>query len=484
MTETKDMNERKAGRKAIPLLIVAALATTSLIAAFAMNATLPGEATSLNYSAGVGGPISFQGQLNQAAVLQGGDGQVRMKLLIGADEAPSSSTVRVPTDLVIVLDRSGSMEGIKIDYARRAIEEALTQLGEADRFALVSYSSGANLTIPLAPATNDHKRDWTRIARGIAAGGGTNMSSGIDLALSTLGARSAGRSSRVILLSDGLANEGDPSFEGLTARARRAASREYVLSAVGIGADFNEYLMSGIADAGTGNYYYLEHTEKLASVFADEFAATRTTVATGVDITITPGTGVEVVDAAGYPLEREGGRVTFRPGTLFAGQQREIWVTLKVPAEDLGEHALGNFELAFSMNGERQTQRLDGDPRVACVRDQSGVLASIDKKVWEDSVVENDYSVLQEEVARAVKEGRRDQAVNVIQSYRAKKSEMNAQIQSPTVSQNLAELEALEDEVEEAFTGADQAQKQNRLSKERQAKSWNGRRAGSKKAPR
>lgn len=469
-------------RNRIPLLIVAALVTTSIVASFAMNASTPSKTKPVRFTGGVGGPISFHGLLSQGAVLQGGDGQVRMKLSLGAEDT-GTETVRVPTDLLVILDRSGSMEGVKIDYARRAIEEVITQLGEADRFALVSYSSGAELTIPLAPATVASKRDWNRIARRIQVGGGTNMSGGIELALATLGAHDSSRTSRVILLSDGLANEGDSSFEGLTARASRAARSEYVLSAVGIGADFNEYLMSGIADAGTGNYYYLEDIEKLASVFAREFSATRTTVATGVHVTIEPAAGVQVVDAAGYPLERTGSRVVFRPGSLFAGQQREIWVTLRVPADELGEHELGSFALGFTMGGERQSQALDGNPRIACVPDRSRMLASVDKKVWEDSVVENDYSQLQEEVARAVKQGRREEAVNVIHSYRVRNTEMNDQMASPAVTQNLAELEALEQDVENAFTGADQALKRNKLSKERQAMSWDGRRAGSKKAP-
>lgn len=476
-----DKKRPSLGRRA-SLLTVAILATASIAASIALKS--PGvvsDETPLHFRAASTGPVSFNARLSQGAILQGSDGQVRVELLLGADESRLAKRVRVPTDVLVVLDRSGSMEGTKIDYARSAVTELLTHLGPDDRFALVAYSSGAEVAIPLAAATEGAKPAWRKVTQSIQAVGGTNMSRGLDLALGILGRRETSRAARVILLSDGLANEGDATFEGLTARALRAARQEYVLSAVGIGADFNEYLMSGLADAGTGNYYYLESTRALASVFARELEATRTTVATGVAVSIEPGTGVEVVDAAGYPLERDGRHVIFRPGSLFAGQEREIWVTFRVPSEKTGQRDLGKFSLSYTDEGVRRTLPLVGTPRVACVPGRDEVMASVDKKVWEASVVEEEYNELQQDVARAVKEGDKDEAVREIRAYRTRNTELNAELGSARVDESLDALEALERDVNDAFTGPDQQQKQNLLSKERQAEAWDGRRAGSKK---
>src|SRR6476661_8401077 len=104
-----------------------------------------------------------------------------------------------------------------------------------------------------------------------------------------------------------------------------------MLSAIGVGADFNEQLMTALADAGTGNYYYVQNAHDLGSIFAREFDAARTTVATGLAVRIDPADGVQVLDAAGYPLEHDGGSVVIRPGSLFAGQERRIWVTVAMP---------------------------------------------------------------------------------------------------------------------------------------------------------
>ena len=67
-----------------------------------------------------------------------------------------------------------------------------------------------------------------------------------------------------MLLSDGHANTGDSSPEGLRARGKRATQNELVVSTIGIGEGFNEYLMTQIADAGTGNYHYLAESSALA----------------------------------------------------------------------------------------------------------------------------------------------------------------------------------------------------------------------------
>ena len=100
------------------------------------------------------------------------------------------------------------------------------------------------------------------------------------------------------------ASHGDATEEGLTQRAARFTEREQVLSAVGVGLDFNEYVMSRLADACTGNYYYLESSVELAPIFAKEFSATKSTVARGVVVTLKPGDGVDVVDQVCEGVDR------------------------------------------------------------------------------------------------------------------------------------------------------------------------------------
>lgn len=427
------------------------------------------------------GPVSLRGQLDRSAVQVGGDGLVRMELVLTGARTEPTVAGRMPTDFVVLLDRSGSMDGDKIVHARAAIRELIGQLTDDDRFALLTYSDAAQIVLPLAVVTPAARAQWLTVVDRVTTDGGTNMASGIDLALSTLGASHAARgTARIMLISDGLANQGDATKEGLVGRVVRAARSEYTLTAVGVGDDFNEELMTALADAGTGNYYYVQRATDLGNVFAREFGAARSTVASAVAIEIDPASGVQVVDAAGYPLEHEGSRIVFRPGALFSGQERRIWVTLAVPHDTPAEHALGTFGVAYTADNTTHRLTLTDAPRIACVAAEQDFLASVDVPTWERAVSVEAYNKMEQEVARKVKDGRKDEAREAVKKFRAEAGTLNAHIKSPVVQQKLDALKDLEAHVNDAFEGADQRAKQNTLSKSRGAAAYDSRRLGAK----
>jgi Ca-activated chloride channel family protein len=436
---------------------------------------------------GVGaGPVRLAARLDRGAVLAGAPGEVRLEVTLTGDR--STTAARRPTDFYVVLDRSGSMEGDKIEHARSAVLQLIDQLLPDDRFALVSYASEAQLDVALATAGNAAAaagpRRWRQQVAAIEAGGGTAMSLGLDLALGTAGAqRPAGRAARLLLLSDGLANEGDSTPEGLAARARRAAGAGIPVSTLGVGADFNEVLMTALADVGLGNYYYLPNAEQIAAVLATELSATRETVAEELEVSLVPASGVRVREVAGYPITVRGERVVFHPGTLFAGQERRIWVTLETPAARGESLRLTGLQASYTSAGGRRSVALPAPLQIACAGSQQQVLAAIDRDAWGRAVVEEDFGRLQQEVAASVRAGHRDEALRKISDYEARNQSLNSVVQNAAVAVNLQGLDTLEAEVNDAFTGIGQEAKQNGLAKSRQATGYDARRAGAKKAP-
>jgi Ca-activated chloride channel family protein len=302
----------------------------------------------------------------------------------------------------------------------------------------------------------------------------------MDLALDLVERqRLPGRAARVVLISDGLPNLGDPSPEGLVRRAQRAPRGDYVLTAVGVGEDFNEFLMSSLADAGTGNYHFLANGGNLAKVFANELSTARTTVASGVAVAIAAQPGVRIVDASGYPLEaQKDGSVIFRPGILFAGQQRRIWVTYQVRPDSTGSIPLGAISMSWSRNGSRHSASLSNEPSVTVVKDEKQYYTDFDEESWERSVVTEEWNKTRQDVSRAVSAGKKEKAVGILQEYRARNSAANAYIGSGAVSDNLDDAAALEAEVEETFIGEDQRDKQNVFSKSQSEDAYKSRRVG------
>ncbi len=425
-----------------------------------------------------GSAVRFAATLDRGAVAVGSDGLVRVELVMRADEGAEHA--RVASDFVVVLDRSGSMSGGPMDQARAAITTLLGQLSERDRFALVTYDDSPQVAIPLGLATPATKREWRTVVSSIVPGNSTNMSGGLDSGLALLQAgRQEGRAGRVILLSDGHANAGDVSPEGLRERGRRASQQDLVLSTVGIGAGFNEFLMSQIADAGTGNFHYLADSASLASIFERELSSTRSTVASALRVNITLDSGVTVVDAAGYPLETGPAGTSFQVGSLYAGQERRVWLTLRVPVDREAKLQLAKLQLSYFEAGAPWQLPLSQDLALKCVKEEAVALASIDKSAWERGVAQEEWGRVQQEVARAVHEGQRDQAVGALQGYRAKQAVVNSIVGSAAVSSTLAETEVVERQVADAFAGENQAWKQNAFSKQNLAEGRSKRRLGS-----
>lgn len=427
--------------------------------------------------------VHFTGKLDREAVMKDGDGLVRVELVMGADQrsvlGSLTSPVRMPTDLVIVLDKSGSMSGAKITHAHAAIRELIGKLSNRDRLALITFSHDAQVRIPLERATDQRRSAWLNTVYGIGAGGGTRMLPALQMAMDMVEyRRGMSRVPRVIVLSDGL-TEGTP--ESLHRQATRAAAGEFALSTVGIGADFNEALMASLADHGTGNFYYLEDTVSLAWVFNAEFDTARETVVSGLTVTIHPADGVTVIDAAGYPLERTSGGVVFRPGTLFVDQERRVWVTLRVPTRGLGDVELGSFTLAYSTNGEHEEIVLENLPRIACAERQDDFISAVEKDDWARGVAVEDFNSVQQQVAELVKKGDRDQAHRVLDEFEGRNAGLNLKLRSEVVAVTLEKVRELKGDVADAFVGSNQQEKQNKLSKDLYSDSVENRRLGSRK---
>src|SRR6185436_6602037 len=135
------------------------------------------------------------------------------------------------------------------------------------------------------------------------------------------------------------------------------------------------------------------------------------------------------------------------------GQTRRVWVTLAVPSTDLGEREIGRVALAYAAGSERKMLTFGELPRVACVAGEEEFFAGVDAEAWTRSVVVDSYNKMQEDVAREVKAGRRDGAIQALRSYKKETEAMNAKMQSAPVAERLKSLGYLESEVGAAFEG-------------------------------
>ena len=283
----------------------------------------------------------------------------------------------------------------------------------------------------------------------------------------------------MILLSDGHANEGDHSHAGLRARAAAAVSGEYVLSTVGVGGGFDERLMSTLADAGTGNFYYVRELAQLSGVFAGEFASASETVAQALEVSIDPGPGVQILDAAGYPLERtRDGLVRFRPGALFAGQERRIWLSFRAETQRLGEQTLGRVRLRFVADGEQRELELSTPLQFACVEGEKAFRARVDRDVWGQNLATEGLNKLKQAMSHSLQKGDVKEARGAYARFRSIALLENAHYDSEVVEQALEEAAVMAQELDDAVAKSPQAR--NEFSKRLSEEGLDGRRVGAK----
>ncbi len=428
------------------------------------------------------GIVKLSGQLTQSKVFTGGNGDVSLAITLTADETNETySSEPRNVDLVIVLDRSGSMQGRKLSDAARAISGLVEMLGDRDRLALISYSDGVMRHSDLMPADRGNKIVMKSAVHSIRAGGGTNLGEGLREGISILtNARKIGNQGRIILISDGLANQGVTHPGALGDMAATAVSGEFAVSTVGVGNDFNEYLMTSLADRGTGSYYYLENPGAFAEVFQKEFTRTRTAAATGVELSVPLPGGVSLVHAAGYPIEIINNKAVFRPGDLMPGQARKLYLTFRVPTNIEQEFDISGITARYAHNNDSFSATLDSSFRVACVNDRKAVIASIDKDEWEDKLMREDMNVLREKVARDIQSGRKNDALSSIEEFKAAQKSVRESAgyagPAPALEQEIGSLQSV---VSETFAGKPEAvtAKQKKNAKELQYRSYEGRRS-------
>ena len=427
------------------------------------------------------GVVSITGQLVQDKILQGGDGTVGLSLTMHADDliAPDRENIR-NVDMVIVLDRSGSMKGSKIRDAKRAILNLLSNLTEKDRIALVAYSNGVTKYSGLVHMTGANRKLIVSSVNSIWAGGGTNLGAGLQAGInSLLGANKIGNAGKIILISDGLANQGITNPYALGNMASVAVKKEFSVATVGVGNDFNEQLMTHIADQGTGNYYYLENPKAFAEVFKKEFYLSSVSAVTGVEVHIPLTNGISLVNASGYPLKVTKDRAIFHPGDLRSGQTRKLFLTFKVPTNEQKTFDINGIAVQYKHNGKPFIASINKSFQVACVKNKRDVISSIEKDEWEDRVIQEDYNKLKEEVSLDIKKGKEQKALDRIHTYYREKQQLNTSVGSAKVTENLAtDLNELRRVVRDTFQGKPAAvmQKQKSNSKALQYEGYKGRR--------
>jgi Ca-activated chloride channel family protein len=274
------------------------------------------------------------------------DDQVSLLLELTAPAADPGQSA-APRTLVVVLDRSGSMAGARLDAAKRALTELVDRLDPADRFGLVTFDNQVQVQIAAAVLV-DKPAAKQRIAR-IHPGGSTDLSAGYLRGLQEAARSADGAGATVLLISDGHANAGVTDPERLRGVAAKAGGQRVVTTTLGLGLGYDERLLSAIAAGGNGSELFAEHADAAVAAIATEIDGllAQTAQAASVLIRMAPTCKrLMLVNELSSSVTPHG--VLVELGAFYSGETRRLVITFDVPGiAALGPAAVADLDVSW-----------------------------------------------------------------------------------------------------------------------------------------
>lgn len=397
--------------------------------------------------------IQVRSELSSPIILEGTPETNYLKVSLSGQNVDSKK--RVPINLAIVIDKSGSMSGQRIEKAREAAILAVNMLNENDTLSIVAYDSKARVIVP-ATKVDNRLRIIGLINENIYAEGGTALFAGLSKGIKQVENQlTKDKVNRIILLSDGQANIGPSSVDELSQLAIIAAKKNIAITTLGIGSDYNELLMSSIASYSDGNHVFVNNSADLENVFVHEFTDLMSAIAQDVVITIQLKNGVKPVRLLGRDGVIKGNEITVKMNQLFSNQEKYVLLEVIPDKGKVGqEKTLAQVDLKYDNLLENKTENETQVVRISYTKDKK----MVDDAIHHDVVVETELQKVALENEKALElynQGKRDEAQQLLRENGEALKAISAQ--SPTMS--MSDKERIENQARKNKTLAESVQK-------------------------
>ncbi len=354
---------------------------------------------------------------------------------------------RAPVNVAIVIDRSGSMGGEKIEHARQAALAAVRRLDADDIVSLISYSNGVTVDIPASRVGNG--RALERAIEAIEAGGGTNLYGGVMGGANQVRRYiEENRVHRIILLSDGLANVGPSSPAELAALGSELVREGISVTTVGLGLGFNEDLMTRLATRSDGNTYFVENGADLPRIFDRELGDVLNVVARSVVVEVHFPRGVKPRRIVGREGRIFDDRVVIDLNQVYGGHEKFALIEVEVApgaADDRREIAQARARYESALDARRHED--EARATVSFTRDESAVIARANRTVQTD-YARNRLAEAKDEVVALADAGRRQDAAEELRAVSSSLGDLARRFDNDDVAKIAAPAAAEAERVE------------------------------------
>lgn len=288
---------------------------------------------------------------------------------------------RMPLNLSLVIDRSGSMEGEPLEYVKRACGHVVDLLDQADILSIVTFEERVDVVMPARRVMNKAliKEHLNRIQPGNT----TNIYDGLVAGASQVASvRSDGYLNRVVILTDGEPTAGVKDYGSIVGAAAEQRSRGISVTTLGFGPEYNEELLAGIAKRAGGNYHYISRPELIPEVFRAELEQLMTTVARNIRLRLVLSRWTEVRQVYGQTPQIGHRTAEIVLPDLERGASQRILVELALGRRPAGTYRVARAEVTYDdCSSGAAAQRLQGDLVFNFVTDASLVAGGVNGTV-------------------------------------------------------------------------------------------------------
>ena len=318
--------------------------------------------------------------------------------------------MRLPLNISLVIDRSGSMDGEPLEYAKRACAYVVDLLEPDDILSVITFEDSADVIMPARRVVN--KALVKDYINRIYAGNTTNLYEGLVTACQQVASvKSENTLNRVLLLTDGEPTAGTKDFSSIVGQVAEQKGRGITVTALGFGPDYNEELMAGIARRSGGNYYYIARPELIPEVFRKELDTLMRITARNLRLRLHLPRGVTVRQVYGQQpvFGQRTAEVTLIDVERETGLS-SLW-EIEVSPRPAGTYRVARAELLYDDALTGKQERLTADAVMDFTTDRALIASGVSARVGSEIAVARAARALDKTVM-----GMRTQQMDVTQA--------------------------------------------------------------------
>lgn len=304
----------------------------------------------------------------------------RQNVLVKMTGTGTAMGARMPLNLCLILDRSGSMEGPPMEYMKRACSYVVDLLEPNDILSIVAFTDQAELIMPARRVVN--KQLIKQHIDMLQVGNTTDLYGGIQLGAGQVASvASSGHVNRALLFTDGEPTAGIKDFSSIVGQVAEQKSRGVTLTALGFGSDYNEELLAAIAKRSGGNYYYITRPELIPEIFRKELETLMNVVARNVKLRVNTSRWVQVRQIYNKlpTFGHRSAEVTL--ADIERGQTQTAIIEMELGNRPGGKYRVAKVEVIYDDSVTAAAESVSGDVIVDFTTDENLIATGVNEQV-------------------------------------------------------------------------------------------------------